>query len=122
MVLPHDQEGKSDIVVEMSPITRTKVFPAHTGSLTNFGEFAVLVYYEVMKHTPNYDRIDLVFDWFLRKLSRKGQNLVGEKVHSTDSTNFSDKMVESFLKTNQNKNKLNGYFPSPGWSDYDYKI
>ena len=62
MVLPHDHKGKSDIVVEMSPITRTKVFPAHTGSLTNLGEFAVLVYYEVMKLTPSYYRIDLAFE------------------------------------------------------------
>ena len=122
MVLPHDHKGKSDIVVEMSPITRTKVFPAHTGSLTSFGEFAVLVYYEVMKLTPSYYRIDLVSEWFLRKVSRKGQDLLGEKVYGTDSPHFSDKIVESFLKTNQNKNKLNEYFPSPGWSDYDCKI
>ena len=82
-MLPHDQEGKSAIVVEMSPLIRAKAFATHTGSLTNFGEFAVLVYYEVMKHACNYDRIDLVFDRYLRKISRKGQDLVGEKVHST---------------------------------------
>ena len=72
MVLPHDHKGKSDIVVEMSPITRTKVFPAHTGSLTNFGEFAVLVYYEVMKLASNYDRADLIFDQYFKKSLKEG--------------------------------------------------
>ena len=61
-MLPHDQEGKSTIVVEVSPLTRGKAFATHAGSLTNFGEFAVLVYYEVMKLTPSYYRIDLVFE------------------------------------------------------------
>ena len=56
------QKGKSAIVVEMSPLIKAKPFATHTGSLTNFGEFAVLVYYEV---------------------SRKGQDLVEDKVHST---------------------------------------
>ena len=53
MMLPHDQEGKSAILVEMSPLIRVKAFATHAGSLTNFGEFAVLVYYEVTKHTSN---------------------------------------------------------------------
>ena len=45
VMLPHGQEGKSDIAVEMSPIIWVKALATHTGSLTNFGEFAVLVYY-----------------------------------------------------------------------------
>ena len=67
MMLPHDQEGKSDIVVEMSPTIRTKAYATHTGSLTNFGQFAVLVYHEVMKQASNCDRIDLVFDQYFEK-------------------------------------------------------
>ena len=43
LILPHDHKGKSAIVVEMSPLIRAKAFATHTGSLTNFGEFAVLV-------------------------------------------------------------------------------
>ena len=43
-MLPHDQEGKSAIVVEMSPLIGAKAFATQTGSLTNFGELAVLVY------------------------------------------------------------------------------
>ena len=45
VMLPHDQEGKSDIAVEMSPIIWVKALATHTSGLTNFGEFAVLVYY-----------------------------------------------------------------------------
>ena len=52
-MLPHDREGKSTIVVEVSPLTTGKAFATHAGSLTNFGEFAVLVYYEVTKHASN---------------------------------------------------------------------
>ena len=61
-MLPHDQEVKSDMRVKMSPLIRAKAFATHTGSLTNFGEFAVLVYYEVVKHTSSYNRTDFVFD------------------------------------------------------------
>ena len=50
VMLPHDQEGKSAIVAEMSPLIRAKAFATHTGSLTNFGEFAVLVYYELNEY------------------------------------------------------------------------
>ena len=114
-MLPHDQEGKPDIVVEVSPIIRAQFFAKYTGSLTNFGEFAVLVYYEVMKHASNYDRIDLVFDRYSRKVSRKRQGLGRgdglQYLFEGDSTEISYKMAESFLKTNQNKNKLNKYLP-----------
>ena len=48
-MLPHGQKGKSNIAVEMSPLTRAKAFTTHTGILTNSGEFAGLVYYEVVK-------------------------------------------------------------------------
>ena len=34
--LPHDQEGKPVIVVDMSPLIRAKAFATHAGSLTNF--------------------------------------------------------------------------------------
>ena len=43
-MLPHEQEGKPVIVVEMSLLIRTKPFVTHAESLTNFGWFAVLVY------------------------------------------------------------------------------
>ena len=49
MMLPHDQEDKSAIVVEMSPSIRAKAFATYVDSLTDFGGFALLVYYKVMK-------------------------------------------------------------------------
>ena len=62
VMLPHHQKGTPAIVVEMSSLIRAKAFATHIGSLTNLGEFAVLVYYEVMKLASNYDGIELVFD------------------------------------------------------------
>ena len=59
VMLPHHQKGTPAIVVEMSSLIRAKAFATHIGSL---GEFAVLVYYEVMKLASNYDGIELVFD------------------------------------------------------------
>ena len=72
MMLLHDQKGKSAILVEMSPLIRVKAFATHAGSLTNFGEFAVLVYYEVMRLASNYDRTDLVFDQYFKKSLKEG--------------------------------------------------
>ena len=60
MMLPHDQEGKSAILIKMLPLIKAKAFAADDGSPTNFGEFAV--YYEVMKNASNYEKIDLVFN------------------------------------------------------------
>ena len=37
VMLPHGQEGKPAIVVEMSPLIRDKAFAIHAGSLINFG-------------------------------------------------------------------------------------
>ena len=103
-MLPHDREGKSTIVVKLSPLIRAKAFATHTGSLTNFDEFTVLVHYEVMKHAPNYDRIDLVFDSYfeksLKKGTRSGRGEGSQYVFEGDSSEISYKMAESFLKNN----------------------
>ena len=111
--LPYDQEDKFAMVVEMSPLIRVKVFATHTGSLTNFGEFAVLVYYEVMKHASNYDRTDLVFDRYFEKSvkegTRSGRGESSQYLFEGDSTGIPPKIAESFLKNNQSKNKLNEY-------------
>ena len=94
MMLPHDQEDKSAIAVEMSPLIRAKAFATHVDSLTDFGGFALLVYYKVMKLASNYHRTYLVFDQYFEG----------------DSTEIPYKMAESFLKNNQNKNELNEHF------------
>ena len=66
-MLPHDQQGKPAVAVQMPSLIRAKVFVTRTGSLINFGEFTILVYDEVMKHALNYDRLDLVFDQYFKK-------------------------------------------------------
>ena len=112
-MLPHYQEGKSAIVVEMSPLTRAKAFTIHIGSLTNFDEFTSLVYYEVMRYASDCDRIDLVFDQYFQKSLKeerrpvRGQGL--QYLFERDSTEFPYKMAESFLRNNQNKTELSKY-------------
>ena len=101
MMLPHDQEGKSAILVEMSPLIRAEASATHADSLTNFGEFAVLVYYEVVKLASHYHRIDLVFDPYFEKILKEGTRSGREKgsqyLFEGDSTEFLYKMTESFL-------------------------
>ena len=113
VMLPHDQEGNSSIVVKMSSLITAKAFAIHTCSLTNFGEFAVLVFYEVMKHASNYDRIDLIFDQYFEKSlkegTRSGRGESSWYLFEGDSTEIPYKMAESFLKNNQNNNQLNDY-------------
>ena len=70
--LPHEQEGKSAILEEMSPFIRAKAFAIHTGSLTNFDEFGVLVYYEILKHASNYDRIYFISNRYFAKGLKEG--------------------------------------------------
>ena len=111
--LPYDQEGRFAMLVEMSPVIKVKAFATHNGSLTNFCEFAVLVYDEVMKYASNYDRIDLVFDRYFEKSvkegTRSGRGEGSQYLFEGDSTRIPPKIAESFLKNNQSKNKLNEY-------------
>ena len=51
----------------MPPLIRAKAFATHTGGLISFDEFAVLVYYEVVKHALN-DLKDLAFDQYFKKV------------------------------------------------------
>ena len=113
VVLPYELEAKSSIVTEMSPLIKVKTFATHTGSLASFGDISLLVYYKVMKYGTNYDRIDLVFDRYFEKSlkegtrSRRGEG--SQYLFEGDSTDIPFKMADSFLKSSQNKNKLNEY-------------
>ena len=113
VMLPQDRQGKSSIVIEMSPLVRAKAFATHTGRLVNFGEFSLLVYYEVMKLASNYDRIDMVFDrYFERSLkqgTRAGRGQGSQYLFEGDSTEIPFNMADSFLKHDYNKNKLYEY-------------
>ena len=100
----------------------------HTGSLIIFDEFAVLVYYEVMKHASNYDSIDFFFDQNLEKNSSKGQDLFGEKVDSTCLKGILLKLLKKWLRFSSKPTKFAFEIAfeiartSPGWSDYDCNI
>ena len=50
----YDPEAKSSIVIEMSPIIKAKAYSTQTSNLTNFGEFSLAMYFEVMKYAANY--------------------------------------------------------------------
>ena len=81
---------------------KAKAFATHTGSLANFGEFSLLVYYKVVKYGINYDRIVLVFDRYFDKSlkegtrSRRGEG--SQYLFEGDSTEIPFKMADSFLK------------------------
>ena len=86
----------------MSPLIKAKAFATHTGSLVNFGEFSLLVYYEVMKCGMNYDRIDLVFDRYfessLKEGSRSRRGEGSQYLFEGDSTEIPFKMADTFLE------------------------
>ena len=86
----------------MSPLIKAKAFATHTGSLVNFGEFSLLVYYEVMKYGMNYDRIDLVFDRYfessLKEGSRSRRGEGSQYLFEGDSTEIPFKMADTFLE------------------------
>ena len=104
-MLLHDPKGNSAIVVVMSPLIRTKTFATHTDSLTNTSAFAVLVNYTVMKHASNYDRIDLVFDWYSEKSLKKTQDQVEEKVYSTYLKEILLKSLRKWLRVSSQTTK-----------------
>ena len=109
IVLPY----KSSIVIEMLPLIKAKASATHTGSLANFREFSLLVYYKVMKYGTNYDRIDLVFDRYFEKShkerTRSPRGEGSQYLFEGDSTKIPFKMADSFLKSSENKNELNEY-------------
>ena len=66
-----------------------------------------------MKRLPKYDKIDLFFDQcFEKSLKERTRSSRGEGSQyllEGDSIEIPYKMVESFLKINQNKNESNNY-------------
>ena len=113
VVQPFDGESKSAIVIEMSPLVKSKAFATDTSNLADFSEFSLLIYYEVMRLASNYDRIDLVFDrYFERSLkegTRTGRGEGSNYLFEGDSTEIPFKMADCFLKNNDNKNNLYEY-------------
>ena len=68
-----------------------------------------------MKHASNYGSIGLVFDQYFKNIlkegTRSGWGEGSQYLFEGDSTEISYKMANDFLKSNQNKNKLNKYLP-----------
>ena len=104
------RECKSAVIIEMSPLIIAKCF-----SLTNttcFSDFAVLLYYYILKLGMDFDRIDLVFDRYfdnsLKEDTRKNRGS-GSRFAFTNDTALPNNMTENFLKNSQNKEDLNQY-------------
>ena len=109
----YNPEDKLSIVLEMSPLIKAKAYSTHTSSLTNFGEFSVLMYYDVMKHAASYERIDLVFDRYfersLKEATRLGRGEGSKYSFEGDSTEIPFKMAGNILSNSENKDILNEY-------------
>ena len=113
MILPSDHDSKSALVIEMSPLIRAKAFATHSGTLRDFGEFALMIFYEVMELSSNYNRVDLVFDRYFEKSlkegTRSGRGQGSQFLFEGDATEIPNLMGESFLKNDRNKTELNEY-------------
>ena len=64
-----EQDGKSAIILEMSPIIRAA--SCSTG-IENFSDFAVIIYHHVAKLSHGYDRFDLIFDRYFQESLKEG--------------------------------------------------
>ena len=97
----------------MSPFINAKAYAIQATNLTNFGEFSLAIYYEVMKHAANYERVDLVFDRYfegsLKEGTRMGRGQAPVYLFEGDFTELPFKMAEHFLRNSENKHKLNEY-------------
>ncbi len=109
----YDQEAKSAIVLEMSPIIKAKAYSTETYNLANFGEFSLAMYFDVMKHSIGYKRIDLVFDRYfegsLKEATRIERGQGPRYSFEGDLTELPFKMAENFLSNSENKDEMNQY-------------
>ena len=64
-----NQDGKSAIILEMSPLIRAK---SCSFGIDTFSDFAVIIYDHVMKLSHGYDRVDLVFDRYFQESLKEG--------------------------------------------------
>ena len=108
-----DPESMSAIVIEMSPLIKAKAYATQANGITTFGEFSLLLYYEVMKLGANYQRIDCVFDRYFEKSLKEstwsGRGEGSQYPFERDSTTILFQMAESFLSNSDNRDKLNKY-------------
>ena len=105
-----EKEGKSAIILEMSPIIRAK---ACSSGIECFSDFAVIIHHHVMKLSHGYDRIDLIFDRYfegsLKDGTRNERGTGSMFVFEGDDTPIPNNMEQTFMKESKNKNSLNEY-------------
>ena len=104
------KEGKSAIILEMSPIIRAK---SCSSGIECFSDFAVIIYHHVMKLSHGYDRVDLVFDRYFEaslKAGTRNERGTGSMfVFEGDDTPVPNNMEQTFMKESKNKNASNEY-------------
>ena len=64
-----EHDGKSALVIEMSPVIRAKSISL---GIECFSDFAVIIYNHIMKLSHGYDRVDLVFDRYFEDSLKEG--------------------------------------------------
>ena len=92
------------LLIERSPMFRSGT---HSGT---FGEFARQLFNNIKKLFSVYSRVDIIcnhyLNYSLKNLTRKGPGH-GPKLLFTDDTPLPCKFNDSFLKSNDNKERLN---------------
>ena len=101
---------ESAIIIEMSPLIRAKCFASK--DIACFSDFAVLIYYKVLKLGAAHQRIDLVFDRYfdnsLKEDTRKNRGS-GSTFIFDNNTNLPNDMADNFMKNIKNKYALIEY-------------
>lgn len=98
--------SKSAIIIDMAHLIHAKTF----ADLETFGDFASSLYFQVSIIGENFDRWDLCFDRYFEdslKAETRRQRGSGCRYAFTEESPLPNKMQESFLKNDENKNKLN---------------
>lgn len=99
--------SSSAIIIELSPLFRT-----YDGSSKTFKDFARYLYDIIMKLSNGYSRVDVICDRYfpfsLKNLTRSGRGN-GPRIDFDDTTLVPSRFVDSFMKNNDNKERLNLY-------------
>ena len=103
---PSPSSASAALVVELSPMFRSG---NHSGT---FEEFAQRLFNEIQRLSLGYSRVDIICDRYftdsLKNLTRIGRGQ-GPNISFEDSTPLPGKFNETFLKNNNNKERLNLY-------------
>ena len=98
----------SAIIVELSPMFRN----TSASSAKTFEEFASCLYNSIMGLSNGYSRVDVICNrYFLSSLknSNRTGRRTGPVIEFNDDLNIPPRFVDSLLKNNKNKDRLNSY-------------